>query len=135
VNFSHIPKFKILGCDIGPLTNWVLALRGVRTRVGRVLLSLFRAPTTTKRRKQSNPSKLTTHPIQSHPLTPKRGAKKETLKLREEAFVCMCCGRAGHLDEFCFHRKRMEKRCEERNPQAERGSFCLYILWPCWSLG
>jgi hypothetical protein len=36
---------------------------------------------------------------------PKRDMKKETLKLREEAFVCMFCGRAGHLDEFCFRRK------------------------------
>jgi hypothetical protein len=23
--------------------------------------------------------------------------------------VCMFCDRAGHLDEFCFHRKRIEK--------------------------
>jgi hypothetical protein len=27
--------------------------------------------------------------------------------------VCMFCGRAGHLDEFCFCRKRIEKRCFE----------------------
>jgi hypothetical protein len=33
---------------------------------------------------------------------PKRGVKKETPKQREEAFICMFCGRAGHLDEFCF---------------------------------
>jgi hypothetical protein len=24
-------------------------------------------------------------------------------------YTCMFCGRAGHLDEFCFQRKRMEK--------------------------
>jgi hypothetical protein len=24
--------------------------------------------------------------------------------------VCMFCGCAGHLDEFCFRRKRIEKR-------------------------
>jgi hypothetical protein len=41
---------------------------------------------------------------------PKREARKETSKLRDEAFVCMFCGRAGHLDEFCFRRKRIEKR-------------------------
>jgi hypothetical protein len=34
-----------------PHTNWVLAFRGERTRVGRVLLSLFLDPTTTKKRK------------------------------------------------------------------------------------
>jgi hypothetical protein len=33
---------------------------------------------------------------------PKREARKETPEPREEAFVCMFCVRAGHLDEFCF---------------------------------
>jgi hypothetical protein len=33
---------------------------------------------------------------------PKREAWKETPKSREEAFVCMFCDRASHLDEFCF---------------------------------
>jgi 5-methylcytosine-specific restriction endonuclease McrA len=33
---------------------------------------------------------------------PKRDVKKETPKLREDAYVCMFCGRAGHLDKFCF---------------------------------
>jgi hypothetical protein len=33
---------------------------------------------------------------------PKREARKETPKPIEEAFICMFCARAGHLDEFCF---------------------------------
>jgi hypothetical protein len=41
---------------------------------------------------------------------PKREVRKETPKPREEAFICMFCGRAGHLDEFCFWRKRIERR-------------------------
>jgi hypothetical protein len=41
---------------------------------------------------------------------PKRKVRKEIPKPREEAFVCMFCGRAGHLDEFCFRCKRIEKR-------------------------
>jgi Fe-S cluster biogenesis protein NfuA len=45
--------------------------RGVKIRVRKVFISSFLAPTTTKRRKQSNPSKLTTQPIQSHPSTPR----------------------------------------------------------------
>jgi hypothetical protein len=44
---------------------------------------------------------------------PKREARKETPKLREEVFICMFCGRAGHLDEFGFRQKRIEKRCHE----------------------
>jgi hypothetical protein len=41
---------------------------------------------------------------------PKREVRKETPKPREEAFVYMFGGRAGHLDEFCFRRKRIERR-------------------------
>jgi hypothetical protein len=41
---------------------------------------------------------------------PKREARKETTKPREEAFVCMFYGRASHLDEFCFRQKRIERR-------------------------
>jgi hypothetical protein len=37
--------------------------------------------------------------------------RKETPKLREEAFICIICGRASHLDELCFYCKRIEKRC------------------------
>jgi hypothetical protein len=41
---------------------------------------------------------------------PKREVRKEIPKLREEFFVCLFCSRAGHLDEFCFRHKRIEKR-------------------------
>jgi hypothetical protein len=40
----------------------------------------------------------------------KREVRKETLKPREEAFVCIFCDRASHLDEFYFRHKRIEKR-------------------------
>jgi hypothetical protein len=54
-----------------------------------------------------------THHYPSNPkpsFNPKREMKRESLKPREEVFVCMFCGRAGHLDEFCFRRKRLERR-------------------------
>jgi hypothetical protein len=41
---------------------------------------------------------------------PKREVRKEIPKPREEAFIFMFCGHAGHLDEFCFRRKRIGKR-------------------------
>jgi hypothetical protein len=50
---------------------------------------------------------------------PRRGVRKETPKPREEAFVCIFCGLVGHLDEFCFHRKRIEKWHE-----CARNSYC-----------
>jgi hypothetical protein len=51
---------------------------------------------------------------------PKREERKETPKPREEAFICMFCGRAGHLDEFCFRWKRIERRRVE----YARDSYC-----------
>jgi hypothetical protein len=61
---------------------------------------------------------------------PKREARKEILKPREEAFVYMFCGHAGHLDEFCCHRKRIEKRCIDyaRNPYRDEFSDFHLIL-------
>jgi hypothetical protein len=41
---------------------------------------------------------------------PKKEVRKETPKSREEAFICMFSGRVGHLDEFCFRRKRIVRR-------------------------
>jgi hypothetical protein len=41
----------------------------------------------------------------------KREVRKETPKVREEAFIYMFFGCTGHLDEFCFRRKRIENRC------------------------
>jgi hypothetical protein len=54
---------------------------------------------------------------------PKREVRKETTKPREEAFICMFCDRAGHLDEFCFQRKRIERRCIEYARDSYRDEF------------
>jgi hypothetical protein len=54
---------------------------------------------------------------------PKREARKETLKPREEAFVCMFCIHAGHLDEFCFWCKRIEKRRFDYARNSYRDEF------------
>jgi hypothetical protein len=40
---------------------------------------------------------------------PKREVRKEISKPKEKAFVCMFCGRADHLDEFCFRLKKIEE--------------------------
>jgi hypothetical protein len=53
----------------------------------------------------------------------KREASKETPKPREEAFICMFCGCAGHLDEFCFRRKRIERRRVEYARNSYRDEF------------
>jgi hypothetical protein len=54
---------------------------------------------------------------------PKREASKENLKPREEAFICMFYGRAGHLDEFCFRRKKIERRHDEYARNSYRDEF------------
>jgi hypothetical protein len=53
----------------------------------------------------------------------KREVRKETPKPREEAFICMFCGRAGHLDGFCFRRKRIERRCFDYARNSYRDEF------------
>jgi hypothetical protein len=58
---------------------------------------------------------------------PKREARKETPKPREEAFVCMFCGRANHLDEFCFRRKRIERRRVEHARDSYRDEFIDFL--------
>jgi hypothetical protein len=59
---------------------------------------------------------------------PKREARKETPKPREESFVCMFCGRAGHLDEFCFQRKRIERRRVEYARDSYHDEFIDFRL-------
>jgi hypothetical protein len=54
---------------------------------------------------------------------PKREVREETPKLREESFVCMFCGRADHLDEFCFWRKRIERRRSNYARNSYRDEF------------
>jgi hypothetical protein len=54
---------------------------------------------------------------------PKREVRKETLKPREKAFVCMFCGRAGHLDEFSFRCKRIERRRFDYARNSYRDEF------------
>jgi hypothetical protein len=58
---------------------------------------------------------------------PKREGRKETLKPREEVFVCMFCGRASHLDEFCFRRKRIESRRVEYARDSYRDEFIDFM--------
>jgi hypothetical protein len=54
---------------------------------------------------------------------PKREVRKETPKPREEAFICMFCGRAGHLDEFYFRHKRIDRRRTEYARNSYRDEF------------
>jgi hypothetical protein len=54
---------------------------------------------------------------------PKRDFKRETPKARDDAFICMFCGRAGHLDKFCFRRKIIERRCVEYDRNSYRDEF------------
>jgi hypothetical protein len=54
---------------------------------------------------------------------PKIDVKKETPEPREEVFVCMFCGRDGHLYEFCFWRKRIEKKQFDYARNLDRDEF------------
>jgi hypothetical protein len=54
---------------------------------------------------------------------PKREVSKEIPKPREESLVCMFCGRADHLVEFCFRRRRIEKRRFDYARNSYRDEF------------
>jgi hypothetical protein len=56
-----------------------------------------------------------------------RDVKKEITKPREEAFVCMFCGHAGHLDEFCFRCKRIERRRLEYARNSYHNEFFDFL--------
>jgi hypothetical protein len=58
---------------------------------------------------------------------PKREVRKDNPKSREEAFVCMFCGRAGYLDEFCFRRKRIERRRFDYARNSYRDEFSDFL--------
>jgi hypothetical protein len=60
-------------------------------------------------------------------INPKRQARKETSKLREEAFMCMFCGRAGHLDEFYFRWKRIESSRVEYARDSYHDEFIDFL--------
>jgi hypothetical protein len=62
---------------------------------------------------------------------PKREARKETPKPREEAFVCMFCVRGGHIDEFCFRQKRTERRRVEYDRDSYRDEFIDFPPCSC----
>jgi hypothetical protein len=53
----------------------------------------------------------------------KRKVRKKTPKPREEAFVCMFCGRAGHLGESCFRHRRIERRRFDYARNSYRDEF------------
>jgi hypothetical protein len=68
------------------------------------------------------------YPSNSKPsFNPKREVRKETIKPREEAFICMFWGRAGHLDEFCFWRKRIERRRFNYTRNSCRDEFSDFL--------
>jgi hypothetical protein len=57
----------------------------------------------------------------------KRDVKRETPKSRDDAFICMFCGRAGHLDEFYFRWKRIERRRVEYARDSYRYEFLDFL--------
>jgi regulator of replication initiation timing len=76
-----------------------------------------------KEEKALKPTK-THYPSNPKPsFNPKRDVKRETPKPRDDTFICMFCGRAGHLDEFYFRRKRIERRHVEYDRNSYRDEF------------
>jgi hypothetical protein len=65
-------------------------------------------------------------------LNPKRAQKQTTnpsMSNLDSIYMCMFCGRTGHLDEFCFRRKRMEKRSVDYARNSYLDEFSDFL--PC----
>jgi hypothetical protein len=58
---------------------------------------------------------------------PKSGVMRESHKPRKEAFICMFCVCTGHLDEFCFRRKRIEKMRFDYARNSYRDEFIDFL--------
>jgi hypothetical protein len=58
---------------------------------------------------------------------PKRGVRRESSEQREEAFVCMFYGCAGHLYEFCLRCKRIERRHVKYARNSYRDEFIDFL--------
>jgi hypothetical protein len=82
-------------------------------------------PSSTYHKKEATIKSIKAHyPSNTKPsFNPKREARKEIFKPREEAFVYMFCGRAGHLDEFCFRQRRIERMRVEYARDSYRDGF------------
>jgi hypothetical protein len=92
-------------------STYKLGVRFERCEDKGVMSALKFVPSSNYHKEEETIKSTKTHyPSSSKPsFNPKREVRKEILKPREEAFICMFCGCASHLDEFCFHRKRIEK--------------------------
>jgi hypothetical protein len=85
-----------------PHTDWVFSLRDVRKMGEKGAPKFIPSCSYHKKEEALKPTKIY-YPSNPKPsFNPKRCVKREFPKLREEAFIYMFCGRAGHLDEFCF---------------------------------
>jgi hypothetical protein len=105
-----------------PHTDWVLVLR-VEDK-GEKSASKF-IPSSTYHKEEAIIKSIKAHyPSNPKPsFNPKREAREETPKPREEAFIYMFCDRAGHLDEFSLRCKRIERRHVEYARNSYRDEF------------
>jgi hypothetical protein len=63
---------------------------------------------------------------------PKRAQKQTTnssMPNLDGVYTCMFCGRAGHLDKFCFRHKRIERRRVEYARGSYRDEFILILVF------
>jgi hypothetical protein len=88
----------------------VLILRDVRIKVKKSAPKFVPSSNYHQEEEALKPFKIHYPSNRKPSFNPKRGVKKNTLKSGEKVYICMFYGCVGHLNEFCFRRKRMEKR-------------------------
>jgi hypothetical protein len=101
----------------------------------------FVSSSTYKDEEQTLKAKQISYPPNPKPsFNPKRAQKQTTnscMPNLDGVYICMCCGRASHLDEFCFWCKRIEKRRFEYAQNSYHDEFLdlpprsYYHVPPC----
>jgi hypothetical protein len=112
-----------------PYTYWVLVSRDVRKKDEKSAPKFVPSSSYHKEEEALKPTKTHYPSNLKSSFNPKIGVKRESPKPRDETFICMFCGRAGHLDEFCFWRKRIERRHVEYARNSYHDEF--FDLPPC----
>jgi hypothetical protein len=108
--------------QLKPHTNWVLVFRDEDK--GEKSAHMF-VPSSNYHKEEQALKPIKTHYPSNHKpsFSPKRGMKKNIPKTSEEVYIFMFCDHAGHLDEFCFRCKRMEKRCVDYAGNSYQDAF------------
>ena len=91
-------------------TNHKLGLGFERCEKSESPTKFVRSSTYQIEEKTIKPKTIAYAPNPKPSFNPKKPKAQSSMPKTKRDFICMFCGREGHLDDFCFRRKRIERR-------------------------